>query len=119
MRTLKTMLVALLALSLGAPALAEGEEAKGPDEIMGWLRHRFRVVARRVRKQVGPAEWAKLVAFWKEVARDRIKAGRGRRMRAFVRIARSYARALRKGRLEAWLAKARERWQKKPLIPHK
>jgi hypothetical protein len=48
------MLVALLALSLGAPALAEGEEAKALDEIMGWLGQRFRVVARRVRQQVGP-----------------------------------------------------------------
>jgi hypothetical protein len=128
MRKLFTALAAVLGVSLALPALAEEEKKKeakpaaeakaapDPSKVRPWLPPRLRKVANRIRKAVGQDNWGKIKEFWKETIRDRIKPGKGRRKRGFIRFARNYARALKKNKLDDFLKAAKERWEKRPVV---
>jgi hypothetical protein len=126
MRSFLTSTVALMALGLMVPALADegpaGDRPATPSSTVraqgarSPLRARFLRVSAGLKREIGARHWQALTSFWKETARDRVSFGQGRRFRAFLALGKSYALALRQGTLDRFLEAARERWLRRPIV---
>jgi hypothetical protein len=120
------VLLALPELSLaqekpqaGPPGPEPGvASAPAPAGSIQWLKRkkRFHNIAVRIKRRVGQENWVKLRDFWRANIRDKVKPGHGRRMRSFVGFARRFAQALNQGRLDAFLARSKARWDARPVV---
>jgi hypothetical protein len=122
MRKIATTIATALALTLAVPAFADEAKAEGGEaaakepgklRVMEWLKGKWKKVAAKIKKKVGDDKWQQLKAFYAENIKPKVKAGKGRLRRAYVRFARNFGRAVEKGNLEKFLERAKAYWGKK------